>query len=76
MNMEPNQERRSFTYQRSSSIDSGPSSQVSFFRSQKMFEFDVKNFFCCGSPIGMILMKQFLESNGGEREHASLNYFP
>eukprot|EP00795_Rhopilema_esculentum_P015526 gene15527-6789_t len=63
VNIEPNQER-SFTYQRSSSIDSGPSSQVSFFRSQKQFEFDVKNFFCCGSPIGMILMKQFLESNG------------
>ena len=50
--------------ERSLSADSTNLSQLSLVRSQKQFEFDVTNFFCCGSPIGMILMKQFFESNG------------
>jgi len=49
---------------RSMSTDSAPLSQYSLVRNHKQFEFDVTNFFCCGSPIGMILMKQFFESNG------------
>ena len=49
---------------RSLSADSSNLSQFSLFRNLKQFEFDVTNFFCCGSPIGMILMKQFFESNG------------
>ena len=50
---------------RSLSADSSHLSQFSLIRSQKQFDFDVTNLFCCGSPIGMILMKQFFESNGG-----------
>eukprot|EP00794_Sanderia_malayensis_P014394 gene14394-15893_t len=50
--------------QRSLSVDSVAQSQVSSFKSSMQFCFDVSNFFCCGSPIGMILMKQYFESNG------------
>ncbi len=51
---------------RSCSIDSAAQSQVSLFKTSHNFDFNVSDFFCCGSPIGMILMKQYFESNGSE----------
>ena len=51
------------TCQRSESIDSTPLSHLLSLRGLKQFDFGVANFFCCGSPIGMILMKQYFESN-------------